>query len=60
MKTTLYCTLYNESLEVNPEKPQGGERRADGNVSIKQLTGAKSRKNLKKGGKNVKDKISYT
>jgi hypothetical protein len=49
MRTTLYYTLYNELLELNPEKPEGGERRADGNISIKRLTGAKLQKI--KGGK---------
>jgi hypothetical protein len=29
MKTTLYYTLYTESLELNPEKPEGGERRKE-------------------------------
>jgi hypothetical protein len=51
VRTALYYTLYNELLELNPEKPEGGERRAENNISIKRLTGAKSRKNLKKGGK---------
>jgi hypothetical protein len=49
-KTALYYTVYNESLELNPEKPEGGERRADGNISTKQLAGAKFKKS-KKGGK---------
>jgi hypothetical protein len=40
-------TVYNESLELNPEKPEGGARRAEDNISIKRLTGAKSRKNQK-------------
>jgi len=34
----------NESLEPNPEKPEGGERRVDDNISIRQITGAKSKK----------------
>jgi hypothetical protein len=59
MRTTLYYTLYNESLELNPEKPEGGERRAEYNISIEQITGVKFRKNLKKGVKNAKDKISH-
>jgi hypothetical protein len=44
MRTTLYYTLYNESLELNPEKPEGGERKVEDNISIKQITGAKFRK----------------
>jgi hypothetical protein len=59
VRTALYYTLYNELLELNPEKPEGGERRADSNISMKQIIGVKSRKNLKKGVKNVKDKISH-
>jgi hypothetical protein len=59
---TIY-TIYNELLELNPEKSEGGERRADGNISIKQLTGAKSRnrkiKRRRKKSKNAKDKISH-
>jgi hypothetical protein len=51
--------IYNESLELNPEKPEGGERRADGNISIKQSTGAKSRKNQKKEAKSKKNGKIY-
>jgi hypothetical protein len=62
-KAALYYTLYNELLELNPEKSEGGERRADGNISIKGLTGAKSRnrkiKRRRKKSKNAKDKISH-
>jgi len=43
----------NESLELNPEKPEGGERRVEGNISIKQIIGAKLQKILKKGGKKT-------
>jgi hypothetical protein len=56
MRTALYYTLYDESLELTPEKPErGGERKVDGNISIKQITRAKSKKNLKKGGKKKKE-----
>jgi len=33
-RTALYYNLYDESLELNPEKPKGGERRAEGNINI--------------------------
>jgi hypothetical protein len=49
---TIY-TIYNESLELNPEKPKGGETGLHYNIPTKQLTGAKSR-NRKNQKKEVK------
>ena len=62
MRTVLYYTLYNELLELNPEKPKEVKEEQTviyGNISIQQKTGAELQKNLKKGGKNAKDKISH-
>jgi hypothetical protein len=51
-RTALYYTIYNESLELNPEKPEGGERKAEDNTCIKQIM-EPNPKNLKKGGKKA-------
>jgi hypothetical protein len=59
------CSIFGEYMydnglpELNPEKPEGGERSVDGNILINQRSRAKSEKNLRKGVKNAKDKISH-
>jgi len=53
-KTTLYYTIYNESLELNPEKARkGGDRRLHYNIPmIKQIMELNPKKS-KKGGKKA-------
>jgi len=56
-KAELYYTLYNELLELNPEKPEGGERIAEGNIiyiqsSLLELNPETEKS--KKGGKRGK------